>query len=111
MEYEGFILNPEKSEAPPAGVPIDSKLYNLMIAPDWLGYASSQGLERTGLRVTVVAEKTPTGVIPDEFEQYIVSETETLVKLLAPIEELVKLASHSSISYLRPPYYPQPAVP
>ncbi len=111
MEYEEFILNPEKSEAPPAGVAIDSKLFNLMIAPDWLAYANSQGLERIGLRVTVVAEKIPAGVISEEFEEYIVSETETLAKLLLPIEDLVRLASHSSIDYLRPPYYPQPAIP
>jgi hypothetical protein len=111
MEYETFILNPEKSEAPPEGAAIDSNLYNLMIAPDWLAYAQSQALERTGLRVSVVAEKKSTGVIPEEFRAYLVSETDTLAKFLLPIEDLVNLASDSSVGYLRPPYYPQPAVP
>lgn len=111
MEYQAFILNPEKSEAPPTEIAIDSKLYNLMIAPDWLAYAKSQGLERIGLRITVVAEKTPTGTISDEFQAYLVSETDSLAKFLLPIEDLVRLASDNSIDYLRPPYYPQPAAP
>ena len=111
MEYKTFVLNPEKSEAAPAGVAIDSNLYNLMIAPDWLTAAEEKGLARTGLGVSVVAEKVPAGVVPDQFKTYVVSETDTLAKLLLPIEDLVSLASDSSIGYVRPPYQPQPAVP
>jgi len=110
-EHKTFVLNPEKSEAAPAGVAIDSNLYNLMIAPDWLTAAEEKGLARTGLRVSVVAEKVPAGVVPDQFKTYVVSETDTLAKLLLPIEDLVSLASDSSIGYVRPPYQPQPAVP
>ncbi|HDL85151.1 MAG TPA: hypothetical protein ENH11_02285, partial [Candidatus Acetothermia bacterium] len=73
MEYKTFILNPEKSEAPPAGVAIDSNLYNLMIAPDWLAAAKKMNLDRTGLRVIVVAEKVPAGAIPEQFKPYVVS--------------------------------------
>jgi len=111
MEYKTFVLNPEKSEAAPAGVAIDSNLYNLMIAPDWLTAAEEKGLARTGLRVSVVAEKVPAGAVPDQFKTYVVSETDTLAKLLLPIEDLVSLASDSAIGYVRPPYQPQPAVP
>ena len=111
MEYEAFILNPEKSEAPPAGVAIDSDLYNLMIAPDWLTATEKLNLARTGLRVSAIAEKVPTGVVPEQFAPYVVSETDTLAKLLLPIEDLLTLASDSAIGYLRPPYQPQPAVP
>ena len=111
MEYKNFILNPEKSEAPPAGVAIDSNLYNLMIAPDWLVAAKKMNLARTGLRVSVVAEKVPGGTVPEEYTPYVVSQTDTLAKLLLPIEDLVKLASDSGIGYVRPPYQPHPAVP
>ncbi len=111
MEYSTFILNPEKSEAPPAGVAIDSKLYNLMIAPDWLAAAARMNLARTGLRVSAIAEKVPAGAVPEQFAPYVVSETETLAKLLLPIEDLVSLASDTAIGYVRPPYQPQPAMP
>lgn len=111
MEYKTFVLNPEKSEAPPLGVAIDSNLYNLMIAPDWLAAAQELNLARTGLRVSVVAEKVPAGGIPEQLAPYVVSETETLAKLLLPIEDLVKLASDSGIGYVRSPYQPYPAVP
>ena len=111
MEYRMFVLNPDKSEAPPAGVAIDSDLYNLMIAPDWFTAAEEMNLARTGLRVSVVAEKVPTGAIPESLKPYVVSETDALAKLLLPIEDLLALASDSAIGYLRPPYQPQPAVP
>jgi len=111
MEYKTFVLNPEKSEAPPAGVAIDSNLYNLMIAPDWLAAAAKMNLARTGLRVSVIAEKVPSGAVPEQFTPYVVSETDSLAKLLLPIEDLVKLASDGAIGYVRPPYQPQPAIP
>jgi len=111
MEYRMFVLNPDKSEAPPAGVAIDSNLYNLMIAPDWFTAAEEMNVARTGLCVSVVAEKVPTGAIPESLKPYVVSETDALAKLLLPIEELLSLASDSAIGYLRPPYKPQPALP
>jgi len=111
MEYRTFVLNPEKSVAPPAGVAIDSNLYNLMIASDWLAASEKMNLARTGLRVSVVAEKVPAGSVPERFAPYVVSQTDTLAKLMLPIEDLVELASDSGIGYVRPPYQPQPAVP
>jgi len=111
MEYRMFVLTPDKSEASPVGVAIDSNLYNLMIAPDWLAAATKLSLARTGLRVSAIAEKVPAGVIPEQLAPYVVSETETLAKLLLPIEDLVELASDSAVGYVRPPYQPQPAVP
>ena len=111
MEYKTFVLNPEKSEAPPEGVAIDSDLYNLMIAPDWLAAATELNLARSGLRVSVIAEKVPGGAVPEQFTPYVVSQTDTLAKLLLPIEDLVRLASDSGIGYVRPPYQPHPAAP
>ncbi len=111
MEYKTFVLDPAKTPAPPSGVAIDSDLYGLAIAPDWFTAASEKGIDRTGLRVEVVAEKVPGGSVPEQFQTYIVSETDALAKLLLPIEDLVSLARAASIGYVRPPYQPQPAVP
>lgn len=111
MEYKTFVLNPDKTPPPPAGVAIDSNLYDLATAPDWFAAANDKGINRTGLRVEIVAEKVPGGSVPETFQPYVVSETDTLAKLLLPIEDLVSLARSASIGYVRPPYQPQPAVP
>ncbi len=111
MEFKSFPQKAEKSPAPPEGVAIDSGLYALQVAPDWFTAASAAGIKRVGLRVEVIAEKLPGGQIPEEFRQYIESETDSLAKLLLPISDLVALAKSPAIGYLRPPYRPQPAVP
>ncbi len=111
MEFRSFPQQAEKSPAPPAGVAIDSGLYALQIAPDWFSAASAAGLTRVGLRVEVIAEKLPGGEIPEEFREYVESETDALAKLLLPINDLVDLAKSPGIGYLRPPYRPHPAVP
>ncbi len=111
MEFKSFPKRAEKSPAPPEGVAIDSGLYALQIAPDWFSAASAAGLTRVGLRVEVIAEKLPGEQVPEEFRQYIESETDSLAKLLLPISDLIKLAKDPAIGYLRPPYRPHPAVP
>ncbi len=111
MEFQAFPQHPEKSPAPPAGVPIDSQLYAVMISPNWFAAAARAGLTRVGLRVLVVAEKLPGGTIPEEFRQYVKSETPGLAKLLLPVNKLLDLAKASGIGYLRPPYQPHPAAP
>lgn len=109
MSVSGYeILG--KSPALP-GLPLDSSLYALTLAPDWFAAAASLGLTRQGLRVEVVAEKLPGGAISDGFRAYVVSETEQLAKLLCPIHLLVDLARSGSIGYVRPPYRPQPVAP
>ncbi len=111
MEFQTFPQHATKTPAPPAGVPIDSRLYAVMVAPDWFTATANAGLTRVGLRVEVVAEKLPNGDIPMEFRQYIESETTGLAKLLLPINKLVDLARAPTIGYLRPPYQPHPATP
>jgi len=111
MEFTAYPQQAEKSPAPPAGAAIDSRLYAVEIAPDWFSAAAAAGLTRVGLRVEVVAEKLPGGTIPEDFREYIETETDSLAKLLLPISRLVELAQSPGIGYLRPPYRPHPAVP
>jgi len=111
--FRPFEKDTEKGPPPPAEAAIDSDLYGLTVAADWFSFASSLGLTRVGLRVEVVAEKLPSGAIPEEFQPYIIpgSETDQLAKLLLPIHRLVDLARSSFIGYVRPPYQPQPLSP
>ncbi len=111
MEFQTFPQHAVKSPAPPAGVPIDSRLYAVMVAPNWFTAAADAGLTRIGLRVEVVAEKLPDSAVPEEFRQYIESETAGLAKLLLPINKLIDLARAPTIGYLRPPHQPHPATP
>jgi hypothetical protein len=109
LEFASFAKADLKGPAAPAGVPIDSTLYGLTIAEDWFAYAAAKGLTQVGLRVEIVAEKLPGGVLAAEFADYAVEETESLVKLLLPINELLALAKSSSIGYVRIAY--QPSIP
>jgi hypothetical protein len=98
-----------KGPASPAGILIESTLYGLVVADDWFTYASMKGLNQVGLRVEVVAEKLPGGVLDAAFSGYVLEETTSLVKLLCPISELVTLAKDSAIGYVRTAY--QPSIP
>jgi len=109
LEYAAFAKNDLKGPAPPAGASIDSILYRLVVAEDWSAFAAVQSLTMTGLRIEVVAEILPGGVLPEAFAAFVQEETAQLAKLLVPVDRLVALASAESFGYLRPPY--QPAVP
>jgi hypothetical protein len=109
LDFASFAKADLKGPASPAGVRIDSTLYGLTVAEDWFAYASAKGLIQQGLRVEVIAEKVPGGVLDSQYVEYVSEETETLVKLLIPINNLVALASSSPIGYVRIAY--QPVVP
>jgi len=109
LEYRSFAKTDDKGPAPPAGAALDSSLYGLVVAEDWFEHADSKGLTRVGLRAEVVAEKLPGAALPDEYRAFVTAETEQLVRLLLPIDQIVPLSRSSAIGYVRPPY--QPAVP
>lgn len=109
LEYASFAKADLKGPAAPAGVFIESTLYGLTVAEDWFAYAAVKGFTQVGLRVEIVAEKVPGGVLDAKFVDYVVEETESLAKLLLPIDELLPLARSTSIGYVRMAY--QPTVP
>ncbi len=109
LEYTAFSKADLKGPAAPEGVFLESTLYGLMVAEDWFAYASTHGLTVVGLRVEVVAEKLPGAALESTFSVYAIEETESLAKLLLPIDRLIALAGSASVGYVRTAY--QPAVP
>ncbi len=109
LEFSSFAKADLKGPAPPADLLMDSTLYGLTVAEDWFAYTATHGLTQFGLRVEVVAEKVPGGTLGAEFTAYVTEETDSLAKLLLPIDQLIPLAESSSVGYVRPPY--QPSVP
>jgi hypothetical protein len=109
LEYEAFSKADLKGPAAPEGVFLESTLYGLMVAEDWFAYASLHGLTLVGLRVEVVAEKLPGAALESLFSPFVSEESESLAKLLLPIDQLIALASSASVGYVRTAY--QPAVP
>jgi hypothetical protein len=109
LDFASYAKADLKGPAAPEGVFIDSSLYGLTVAEDWFAYAELKGFTQVGLRVEVVAEKVPGGVLDPEFSAYVLEETEDLVKLLCPINELLTLAKSSAIGYVRTAY--QPSIP
>lgn len=107
--YESYAKESLKGPAPPAGLPLDSTLYALTVAEDWFSFAASKGISLVGLRVDVVAEIEAGSLIPAEYFGYVVGESESLVKLLLPIDLLVDLAESPEVTMVRPPY--QPVIP
>ena len=109
LEFASFAKADLKGPASPIGVPIDSIVYGLVVAEDWFAYASAKNLTQIGLRVEIVAEKIPGTVLAEEFTEYVIEESASLVQLLLPIDELLALAQSTSIGYVRTAY--QPSVP
>lgn len=109
LDFASFAKADLKGPAAPEGVLIDSTLYGLTVASDWFAYSSLKGLTQVGLRVEVVAEKLPGGVLDTAFSDAVIEESDSLVKLLLPIDELLTLAESSAIGYVRIAY--QPSVP
>ncbi len=106
LEYASFAKADLKGPASPAGVPIDSTLYGLVVAEDWFAYSNANALTQTGLRVEVVAEKIPGAALDAQFEEYVLDESSSLAQLLLPIDQLLTLAQSSSIGYVRLAYQP-----
>lgn len=98
--------------APPEGVRLDSVLYGLTLAPDWAAYAREKGIERSGLRVRVVIERSAPGAMPSPALELVVeAESERLIRAQALIHRLVELARDPAVGFVRPPTRPQPAAP
>lgn len=104
--FQSFAKDDLKGPAPPAGARIESDLYWLAVAEDWHAFAAFKSLTLVGLRVEVVAEKLPGSGIPVEYAGYVTSESESLARLLLPIDQLVSLATSGSVGLVRQAYEP-----
>lgn len=110
LTLEPYIV-PAKP-APPEGAHLDSVLYELVLAPDWALYAREKGLERSGLRVRVVIERSAPGAMPSPALELVVEAgSERLIRAQALIHRLVELARDPAVGFVRPPTRPQPAAP
>ncbi len=98
---------PLKLPRVPEALRLDPVLWALTEHPDWFTFARDQGLERTGLRVRVVAEVTAT--LDPAFEPFVQSVSERFVELLLPIPYLSDLGADPAVRLARPPHTPYPA--
>ncbi|MCX6094319.1 MAG: hypothetical protein NTY63_05785 [Candidatus Bipolaricaulota bacterium] len=103
---QSFSATSLKGPVAPPGVALDSALYDLVVARDWFSYATDKGVPLSGLRIEVVAELAAGATFPEAFAPYVVSETDRLMKLVLPIDQLVPLAKEGAIGYVRLPLHP-----
>jgi len=104
--FETFQRDALKGPPAPAGARIESDLFGLTVAEDWHAFAAAKGLSLVGLRVEAVVELLPGNSIPAEYADYVTSESESLVRLLLPIGQLVSLATSESVGLVRQAYQP-----
>lgn len=103
------MIQPTKP-VPPEGARIDSVLYGLTLAPDWMDYAQQQNIGLSGLRADVIVELTSAQAsLPEDVDLIATSRTGALVSAQARIDQLVRLASAPSVAFVRMPNRPQPA--
>ncbi len=108
LQLETMI--PPTKPVPPEGARIDSVLYGLTQAPDWTDYAQQQNIELSGLRAQVIVELTSADAsLPDGVDLVATSRSGALVSAQARIDQLVRLASASSVAFVRLPSQPRPA--
>lgn len=108
LQLETMI--PPTKPVPPEGTSIDSVLFGLTQAPDWMDYAREQNIALSGLRAEVIVELTSADAsLPDGVDLVATSRTGALVSAQARIGQLVRLASASSVAFLRLPSQPRPA--
>lgn len=80
-DVKTFPTSDLKGPPTPEGVALESSLYQLVVSPDWFAAASAAAIGRTGLRVSVVAEKAADSMIPEAYRVFVVEETDQLVEL------------------------------
>ena len=103
------MIQPTKP-VPPDGARIDSVLYGLTLAPDWMDYAGRQNIGLSGLRAEVIVELTSAeAALPEGVDLVATSRTGALVSAQARIDQLVRLASAPSVAFVRLPSQPRPA--
>jgi len=106
LGFQSYAKAGLKGPEPPEGARIESDLFWLIVAEDWHTFAAAKGISLVGLRAEVVAELLPEAELPDPFVAFVASESESLAKLLLPIDQLVPLALSEGVGLVRQPYDP-----
>lgn len=107
LKFESFI--PPSKPEPPQGVRLDSVLYGLMLAPDWVDYANVNAIDLSGLRAVVIVElSSPEAELPAGLNLVIAARNGGLVRAQALIHRLADLARDPQVTFVRLPSRPQP---
>lgn len=107
LSFEAIAV-PSKPQ-PPADARLDSILYGLMIAPDWRDYAVGHGIDLAGLRARVIIELTSPGALPQAADLLVEARSDSLIRALVPIAQMLVLARDPAVSLVRLPNRPQAA--
>ena len=80
-----------------------------MFAPDWVDYASTNGIDLSGLRAVVIVElRSPEAELPDGLNLVVEARNGGLVRAEALIHRLADLARDPQVAFVRLPSRPQP---
>lgn len=92
-----------KGDQPPG---LESRLYDLVVAENRTAHAEARGLRLRNGSVLVVVELRPGSELPSEFDLTVRTRYENLVQVYAPVGDLVPIAEHENVSFVRTPREP-----
>lgn len=85
---------------------LESRLYGLVTAENRTAYAAARGLDLRNGSVLVVVELRPGRELPASFDVTVRSRYENLVQAFVPVGDLVPIAEHGNVSFVRTPHEP-----
>lgn len=90
---------------------LESVLYGLVTADNRTAYAANRDLTLREGRVEVTFELQPGTEIPPAFDLTVETRHEELVQAFVPVSELIPLAEHENVKFVRAPRRPVPDEP
>lgn len=101
-------VTPGKGDQPDA---LESGLYGLVVAENRSAYAATRDLRLRNGSVLVVVELHEGKPLPREFDLDVRTTYENLVQAFVPVDDLVPLAEHGNVSFVRTPREAAPGSP
>lgn len=99
---------PGKGDQPDA---LESRLYGLVVAENRSAYAAARDLRLRNGSVHVVVELHEGKPLPREFDLDVRTTYENLVRAFVPVDDLVPVAEHGNVSFVRTPREAAPGSP
>lgn len=99
---------PGKGDQPDA---LESRLYGLVVAENRSAYAEARDLRLRNGSALVVVELHEGAAPPREFDLDVRTRYENLVRAFVPVDDLVPLAEHENVSFVRTPREAAPGSP